>query len=229
MLYKHNRNSVLSNKLTLLILSILLFNSLSLSQTKYDKTFYGGLFYLSEYIASEEFTLLSKVKDDFSLTDSIYFKALDFFDDDISEALLCLTFTSLPYNKIKTKLLFGSQLIIPLPSPSKKVFDKKVENLPKNLFFDSDKNHFGDKDKLAHFFGNAFLRYNFGWFNLSKFMGIFVEYVEEGLFVEGGFSNKDLIANYLGELFAETIKQNKTIRPSEILKIYQLLFLKVIL
>ncbi|MEW6508121.1 MAG: hypothetical protein AB1432_10290 [Bacteroidota bacterium] len=197
------------------------------AQIKYDKSFYGGLFYLSEFIASSEFDVYKEVNDDLSQINFIYKKAIEFFDGDISEALLALTFTCLPFDQIKVRFFFGSKIIFPLPSPPKKIFNKKLSNLPSKLFFDSPKSNFGDKDKLAHFFGNAFLRYNFGFFNLSKFMGIFVENVEEGLFLEGGFSNRDIIVNHLGELFAESIKKNKNLLPSDILKIYQLLFLRI--
>lgn len=192
-----------------------------------NKNFYEGLFYLSEFIASEEFSVIKNNYGELASVDSLYKKSITFFEGDISEALLCLTFTCLPYNHIKMRFLFGSQIIIPLPSPPKKIFDQRLMNLPGSLFFDSPKNHFGDKDKLSHFFGNAFIHYNIGFFNLSKFMGIFVETVEEGLFVDGGYSKKDLIVNSLGELFAETLKNNDKIFPSEILKVYQILYLRL--
>jgi len=106
------------------------------------------------------------------------------------------------------------------------LFQAKLKNLPTKIFFDSPENEFGDKDKLSHFFGNAFLKYNSSFFNLSKFLGIFVEVVERDLFVNGSFDNRDLITNYLGELFGELIKCNKNILPSDVLKIYQLLFIR---
>lgn len=197
------------------------------AQNNYDRSFYGGLFYLSEFIASDKFEKSVNEYDDLVLVDSLYLKAIDFYQGNISEALLALTFASLPFDHIKVRFIFGTQFNIPLPSPPKKVFEKRVKNLPKFLFFDSPEGNFGDKDKLAHFFGNAFLRYNFGFFNLSKFMGIFVETVEEGLFIEGGYSRRDLIVNHLGELFAESVKRNSSILPSKILKVYQLLFFRI--
>lgn len=216
-------------KRTFLIISLSfsLFQINLLSQSNYDKSLYGGIFYLSDYIASEEFDTYKKNNDNLTQVDHLFRKAIDFYDGDISEALLALTFSFLPFNHIKVKFLFGSQFRIPLPSPPQKIFEKRLDNLPSKLFFDSPQSSFGDKDKLSHFFGNAFLRYNFGFFNLSKFMGIFVENVEEGLFIEGGYSFRDIIANHLGELFAESLKTNKDIQPSDILKIYNLLFIRI--
>jgi hypothetical protein len=205
------------------------FTSLFHAQKTYDRSFYGGLFFLSEYIASDQFSELKNRISDQEQVDLLYQMALEHFEGDISEALLALTFACLPYNHIKVKFLFGSVLYFPLPSTPKKIFNKKNEQMPRFIFFDSPKSSFGDKDKLAHFFGNTFLRYTFGFFNLSKFMGIFVEIVEEGLFIEGGYSSRDIVVNHLGELFAESLKINNKILPSEIFSVYQLLFFRITL
>lgn len=216
--------------LPLLVILFLFFfdNILLFSQNKYEKSFYGGLFYLSGYIASDEFALLKKNNKDTELVDSIFSKALVFFEGDVSEACLCLTFTTIPYYNIKARLpIINSHFTIPLPATGRKLFEAKVKNLPKDLLVDSPKNEFGDKDKLAHFFGNAFLSYNFGWFNFSKFIGIFVEKVEDGFFIQGQFDRRDLAINILGEIFGKEIKNNKDLKPSNILKIYQLQYLRL--
>jgi hypothetical protein len=224
-LFKHN-SAILNTSVVILFL-ILIFPQHLYTQSNYEKSFYGGLFFISEYISSDYFQSLKTNYNDLELVDSIYIKALEFFNYDYSETFLCLTFATLPYNSITIKFFFNTQLKIPLPSTPKKIFDKKVAHLPQKLFFNSPQNNFGDKDKLAHFFGNAFLRYNFGWFNLSKFMGIFVEHVEEKLFFNGSISGKDIVINHFGELFAETVKINNKILPSDVLNIYQLLFLRI--
>lgn len=206
---------------------ILLITTLSFENVYPQKNFYGGIFFISNYIASPEFQELKKKTDDINLVDTIYLKALKFFDYDESEALLCLTFACLPYNKIKIRFLFNSILTIPLPSPPLTIFNKKLKNLPRKIFFDSNNDEFGDKDKLSHFFGNAFLGYNSSIFNLSKFIGIFVEIIEQELFIDGSYDNRDILTNYLGELFGKTLKNKKEILPSDVLKVYQLLFLRL--
>jgi len=157
--------------------------------------------------------------------DSLFSKAIIFFNYDVSEALLCLTFSSLPFNKIELKI-FSAKINIPLPSPNKDTFIKRLNNLPSKIFFDTPNNSFGDKDKLSHFFGNAFLRYNFSPFNISKFMGIFVEITESNFFANGNFDSKDLIANNLGEFFGEMLMIDLKSKPSKALLIYQLLFFR---
>jgi len=210
-------------KKLILFLFISIYSQNLFPQTKEGINFYSGLFYLSRYTVSDEF---KNVKNDLEKVDSLFSKSKTFFNDDISEALLCLTFTCLPFDKIELKI-FSRIINIPLPSPPKKIFESRLKNLPSKLFFDSPENDFGDKDKLSHFFGNAFLNYNIGFFNLSKFMGIFVEIVEEGLFIEGSYSKKDLVTNSLGELFAEVVKSNEQVLPSDILKMYQILFFRL--
>ena len=198
------------------------------SQPVYDKSFYGGLFYLTNYMASDEFKQFFRTHNDLESVDFIYEKALKFFDGDKSETFFCLTFVFIPYNKIEMKLpITGTRVRIPLPSPPQKIFNEKLKNTPKKLFFDSPKNDFGDKDKLAHFFSNAFLHYNVSFFNLSEFLGIFVEYFEQGFFLQGGYDYRDLVANHLGELFAVMVRNNPNTKPSEALKVYQLLYLRI--
>lgn len=200
---------------------------LLLLQSKFTgQSFYDGLFYLSDYIASDEFANLKQSTTDLQKVDSLFSKSAKYFKNDISEALLCLTFACLPFDKIDFRLPFIGILEIPLPTPPKNIFNKRLKNLPKKLFFNSPTNDFGDKDKLSHFFGNAFLHYNISVFNFSKFMGIFVEKTEQNFFANGELDSRDLIANHLGELFAEMLKVDSTSKPSNALLVYQLLYFR---
>lgn len=205
------------------VILFLILNTAIISQTK--TSFYDGLFFVSEYIASDEFLSVKLTTSDLEQVDSIYLKTLKYFKGDVSEALLCLTFSCLPFNKIDFKTPFGI-LEVPLPSPPNNLFQKRLLNLPKNIFVNSPKTNFGDKDKLSHFFGNAFLHYNISIFNFSKFMGIFVEKTEQSFFANGGLDRRDIITNHLGEFFAEMLKLNPGAKPSKALLAYQLLYFR---
>ena len=228
-LFKHKINVKFRNTTKILLLILLFLTQTELfAQRKYDKDFYGGLFFLTNYMTSEEYMQFSQIHNDLEIVDHIYGKALTFFEGDYSETFFCLTFTLIPYNKILMKLpVIGSHVTVPLPSPPEKIFKEKLKNTPKKLFVDSPSNDFGDKDKLAHFFANAFLHYNISFFNLSEFLGIFVEYFEQGFFLQGEFDKRDLMTNNLGEIFAEMVHKNRNAKPSEALKIYQLLILRI--
>lgn len=196
------------------------------AQEKYDKSFYGGLFYITHYMTTPEYKQFATTHKDLETVDHIYHTALKFYDGDASETFFCLAFAFLPYNKILMRLpIIRSVITIPLPSPPNSVFKEKLKNTPKKVFPDSPNNDFGDKDKLAHFFANAFLHYDVTIFNLSEFLGIFVEYFEQGFFVQGGYDIRDLIANHIGEFYADVVKKNPIAKPSDAFLIYQLLYL----
>lgn len=173
---------------------------------------------LSGYIASDEFLNTSRHSDDLALTDSIYNKSLEICDGDISEALLTAAFTTIPYNKvpIHTSIL-GIKFNVPLPSAVDSVFLKKNKHLPRNLFPDTPQDGYGDKDKLAHFFGSAFLSYSRVPFDFNKIIGIFVEEFERSFKVQSFADPRDLTANGSGITFGRALNEDENIRPSHIL------------
>lgn len=208
-------------KLKILIL-VLLIGSPNFAQSR-DLS--SAIYSISNYLISDQFNEILEKGDDLAAVDSIYNFALNYFQQDHSEALLALTFAVLPFNVMRVKIpIIGIELDLGLPSPNDSLFKLKNRSLPKNLFFDSPQNKFGDKDKLAHFFGNAFLSYNISFFNLSKFMGIFVEMFEATFKVQGGLDFKDIKVNHLGEMFGEQLNKNENLMPSEILKFYSIFF-----
>ncbi len=190
----------------------------------------GAVYYLSRYIASDRFKTLKQNVNDVDLVDTLYLRALKYENNDYSEALLALTFTTLPFNRMPLHLpVFGAQINLRLPSVNESLFLEKNKELPSQIFFDSPQNPFGDKDKVAHFFGNAFLSYNITFFNISKFMGILVELFETSFKVGGGLDNRDLITNYIGEFFGKALNINKNLLPSQSFNLYLLLrgFIKI--
>ncbi|MBK7106387.1 MAG: hypothetical protein IPH62_13995 [Ignavibacteriae bacterium] len=188
-----------------------------------SKSFEDGVIYLSKYIASQEFEL--KNEKDYYLVDSLFIKAVNFYDGDISEALLALTFATLPFNKMPVTIpIINLKLDLKLPSVNEKLFEIKKNNLPGIIYFDSNLNGNQDKDKVAHFFGNAFLKFNTTFFNLSKFFGMFVEIFESTFKVSGGIDFRDLQTNYLGEFFGYSLHNNKDLVPSDFFKLYSLFY-----
>ena len=187
----------------------------------------AGINYLSKYIASDSFILLKQTCNDLASTDSLYCRALNYTDNDYSEALLSLTFAVIPYNHIPVLLpLLKLPVNIPLPSSCDSVFYRKNENLPSKLLFDTPPDSFGDKDKLAHFFGSAYLAYISGIFDFTEIIGIFVEEFEEKFYVQASIDRRDLFADYLGRLFGMGLKENKHLLPSEVLVFYPLTFIR---
>ena len=139
-------------------------------------------------------------------------------DYDYSETLLSLSFATVPYREVPIRIPLLNLIVnYPLTSASDSIYQMKNENLPKDIFFDSPQNDFGDKDKLAHFFGAAFLSYSSLFFDLGDLFGYFVEAFEEDFKVQSSIDERDLVTNNLGDTFGKLLKRNKEILPSQIL------------
>ncbi len=181
--------------------------------------------YLSEFIASGYFKELHKTNDDLALADTIYLRAVHYTNYHYSSALFDLIFSVIPYNKVNIRIPLAG-LILPyhLTSDIDSVFDKKNENLPKRLFFDSPENNYGDKDKLTHFFGSAYLEYASNFFDLGDLIGYFVEVFEQNFEIQNSIDFRDIETNYLGNMFGEILKKNKNILPSQVMMVRTLFY-----
>jgi hypothetical protein len=172
---------------------------------------------ISEFISSDYFIHLKKETNDLSLVDTIYEHAVKIKDYDYSEALLSLTFATIPYKDVPLEIPFTHvEINYPLVSDVDSIFLLKDKELPKNLFYDSPQNSFGDKDKLAHFFGSAFISYNSFFFDSADLIGYFVEVFEETFVVQGTVDFRDLDVDKMGKLFGILLKNNKNLLPSDI-------------
>lgn len=137
---------------------------------------------------------------------------------------------TVPYREVPITIpLINIVLYYPLTSADEETFLKKNGNLPRYLFIDSPDNDYGDQDKLAHFFGSAFLSYESSIFDLGKLIGYFVEVFEENFKVQSKVDYRDLDVNDYGRLFGNLLKSDSTILPSKIFLLRSLRFLRVTL
>ena len=207
-------------KLKLVVFVIIIISSYIFpQQSKLSK----AVNYLSNFIASDHFIELKETNTDLALVDSIYLRAVAFTEEDYGEALLAITFTTITYKEVPLVIpLFSSLINFPLISADDSTFNLKNKNLPQKLFFDSPNKKYGDKDKLAHFFGNAFLGYSQNIFDLSDLIGYFVESFEESFKVQSKVDFCDLDVNWYGALFGKLLRDNSKLLPSQIMLIRSL-------
>ncbi|AFH49716.1 Hypothetical protein IALB_2011 [Ignavibacterium album JCM 16511] len=185
---------------------------------------------ISEYIASEKFLNLKNEVGDLASVDSIFSYALKVNKYDYSETLLSLMFATVPYRDVPIQTpILRINLYYPLISADPETFNQKNKNLPRYLFIDSPQNDYGDLDKLAHFFGSAFLSYNSNIFDLGELIGYFVEVFEESFKVQSEIDFRDIDVNYYGRLFGKLLKNDKTILPSQIILLRSIKFFSIIL
>jgi hypothetical protein len=184
--------------------------------------------YLSEFIASEYFNEMRKEIPDINLVDSIYSRALQFNKYDYQETLLSLTFTTIPQKRIPLVIpLIKVRLYYPLISANDSISTLKNQHLPSKLFYDSPEDASGDKDKLAHFFGNAFIGYSESILDLADVFGYFVETFEEDFKVDSKIDFRDIDVNWYGVLFGDMLEINQKIMPSQIMVIRSLRYLVI--
>lgn len=185
---------------------------------------------ISEYIASEDFRNLKNDIGDLASVDSIFIYSLKLNNYDYSETLLSLMLATVPYREVPIQTpLLKFNLSYPLMSADEETFKKKNESLPRYLFFDSPQNEYGDMDKLAHFFGSAFLSYNSSIFDLGELIGYFVEVFEESFKVQSQIDLRDLDVNFYGRIFGKLLKKDTTILPSRIFLLRTLKFVRIVL
>lgn len=206
-----------------ILITILLTTLIFPQQSKLSK----AVNYLSSFIASDYFVGLKEANSDLALVDSIYLRAIAFTGYDYSEALLALTFATVPYKKIPILIpLIKEVIYYPLISADDSTFNLKNENLPRYLFYDSPKTSHGDVDKLAHFFGNAFIGYSENIFDLSSLIGYFVESFEESFKVQSKVDYRDLDVNWYGDQFGKLLQENEKLLPSQIMLIRSLKYFR---
>ena len=185
-----------------------------------------GVNYISEFIASDYFKNLAQTNSDLALADTIYLRAVRFKDYDYSEALLALTFAAIPYKTVPIRIpLLGLKLNFPLTSDCDSIFALKNKNLPKEFYDDTPAGNYGDKDKLAHFFGSAYISYTSRIFDLGNLIGYFVESFENKFKIQSAVDPRDMMTNTLGQLFGRILKKNKAILPSDVFIIHNLQFI----
>jgi hypothetical protein len=177
-----------------------------------------GVNYLSEFIASDHYKSLKNRNSDLDLVDSIYLYAINFYEYDYQEALLALTFTTIPYREVPLVIpLINTKIYYPLIAANDSISNLKNQHLPGKLFFDSPDNKYGDKDKLAHFFGNGFIGYAESILNLADVFGYFVESFEEDFKAQSKVDYRDMDVNWYGVLFGDMLETNKKVLPSQIM------------
>jgi hypothetical protein len=185
-----------------------------------------GVNYISEFIASDYFKELAKTNSDLALTDTIYLRSVRFLNYDYPEALFELTFAVIPYNEVPIRIpLLHIMVNFPLTSDNDSVFRLKNRNLPKELYNDTPEGDFGDKDKLAHFFGSAYISYSSKIFNLGNLIGYFMESFEKEFEVQNDVDPRDMMTNTLGQLFGRLLKRNKDVLPSDVFIIHNMQFI----
>jgi hypothetical protein len=169
------------------------------------------------YIRDKRFGILRKRCGEMRAVDAIYLKTLKIADHNIARALFLSLMGTLEHRNVDLKVPIIGSLGVPLTFEEDSLFNSRFGNLPSRLYVDTPRE--GDRDKLQHFFGSAYLAYASGSRDLARSTGNMVEW-GEAQFVVGGVDDvRDRGANKQGERFGHDLLTVKNLLPSDYLNL----------
>lgn len=169
---------------------------------------------LKEFVRSNTFTRLREVYGDPQAVDAIFIRSMALTKDNPTISLLLATVACFDHQHIGLKIPVFS-LFFPLTNESDDEFRQRVDNLPVRLYDDTPVYFGGDRDKLQHYFGSAFISNLFESSQPAARVAHFIEYGEDAIIVEGAYDERDLRANCQGGEFGLALLRNNHRLPSE--------------
>ncbi|HMK39021.1 MAG TPA: hypothetical protein VK569_06745, partial [Bacteroidota bacterium] len=119
---------------------------------------FADCFSLREYVRSGELASARALYGDLYAVDCVFDRAMRLCWNNVYEALLVSAFALMDHRRFGVRLpLPGVVLWFPLTSEFDDEFSARVDSLPSRLYADTPPGRQGDRDKLQHFFGSAFL------------------------------------------------------------------------
>ena len=172
---------------------------------------------LKSFIRSRVFHEIRGRYGDKRAVDAIYIRAMQMTNNNTAMALLLATLASFDHQSVGIKIPVLN-LFFPLTNESEREFNRRVNNLPSKLYDDTPDATEGDRDKIQHFLGSAFLTYAFESREAAMRIGEFVEEGEDAFIVGGVLDERDRRANKQGQDFGIALFDDNHHVPSEFLK-----------
>lgn len=169
---------------------------------------------LKSFVSSKNFKHIREQFGDTRSVDAIFIRAMQLTNNNTAVALLLSVSATLEHEDVRLKLPIFN-FAFPLTSESVLEFTQRVANLPRVLYDDTPESAAGDRDKLQHFFGSAFLTFVSESRSAADRFGIFVEKGEEAFIVGGSYDSRDLRADWQGQNFGLALLRQNLLRPSE--------------
>lgn len=171
---------------------------------------------MKSFVRSDEFSEFKNQNGDLAAVDEIFHHAYKITRGNTSIALLLCTSATLDHYTLSIRVPILN-IYIPLSDETKEEFQRRVDNLPAQIYPNSPKTKHGDRDKLQHFFGSAFLMYTFESQDVAQSYSEFVEKFEDRYIKDGNYDLLDMKANEDGQRFGLALSKNQKTKPSDIL------------
>ena len=188
--------------------------------------FIGGVFtpdiiketkQIRAYVRDQRFAELVKRCGDVRALDFIHLKSLKISDHNIARALFLSMIAALDHRNVDLKVPVIGTLGVPLTFEDDSLFKVRYGNLPSRLYDDTPPE--GDKDKLQHFFGSAYIAFASESRDLARTSGDLVEWGEAKFVVGGVDDPRDRRSNKQGERFGHDLLAVKNLLPSDYLNL----------
>jgi hypothetical protein len=172
---------------------------------------------LKNFIRSRTFRKIREDAGDLRAVDAIYVRAMELTGHNTAVSLLLATVATFDHYLVGVKIPLLA-LYLPLSNESYDDYAARVRNLPGSLYADTPAGGRGDRDKLQHFFGSAFVSFAFESEGAANRVGDFIEFGEEVAIVDGVLDSRDKRANWHGRQFGSALLENNKRYPSEFLR-----------
>jgi hypothetical protein len=171
---------------------------------------------LKDFVRSDTFAGIRRARGDAHAVDAIFVRAMQLTNNNTAVALFLSAVATFDHRDVSLKVPVFA-LAFPLSDESAEDFSARVKNLPIRLYDDTPGGATGDRDKLQHFFGSAFLAFAFESNEASMRVGEFVEEGEGAFIVGGADDDRDRRADRQGQAFGAALLENCRRFPSAFL------------
>lgn len=168
---------------------------------------------LKDYVMSDEYRDVRRACGDVVAVDVLFRRALRMSWNNPYATIVIVALAVLDHRRFGVRIPFlGPLLWFPLTSEFPEEFARRHAALPLRLYPDTPVG--GDRDKLQHFFGSAFLALLTGSQSTVDRVGTFIEWGEDRFIVEGTLEARDLEANSRGGMFGLAFLRDRSVLPS---------------
>jgi hypothetical protein len=174
---------------------------------------------IRNYVRDPRFAELLKVCGDWRAADAIYMKSLVISEYSIGRALFLSMMATLEHQQVEVDMPVVGSMTMPLTFEPDSQFASRLRNLPTRIYSDTPAAPDGDRDKLQHFFGSAYLAHASESPEIARSTGNVIEW-GEAKYVVGGVSDpRDKRANKQGETFGHDLLFVRNLLPSDYLRL----------
>jgi hypothetical protein len=178
----------------------------------------NGWLSMKDFIRGDGFQTFRLDSGDLKAVNLIFLKGVRIAGGDIDLALFICFIGTMDHAQFGIRVpLIGGILTLPLTTESDQNFHKRHHHLPSHFYPDSPSGAYGDRDKLQHFFGSAYIAYASGSGSFTNVLSSWIEILEQKYVVEGTDDPRDRRANRQGTSFGKMLFDGKDILPGDVL------------